>query len=246
MFFIFSKYKKLREKYDALEKKYIAEVADHLDLRYQYDTLLDDWRHSESQREEIERLHENTRRLKHDMRNHIMVIASHLNSGAVEEAKQYLSVVLDNLDRVYSYIQTGNAVMNYIVNSKLQYAQRKGIQFKAEIENLPFSRVGSVDFSALLGNALDNAIEASVGKKDAFIDVSVSKKRGYDTIAVKNRIEGSVLEANPELHSTKANGMTHGYGMKQIKSIAEKYGGLVDIYEEDDMFCVSIMIPSEE
>lgn len=239
------RYSKLKAEYEQLEKQYTDEVVKNLDLQYQYDSMKDDWQNSKSQREEIERLHENTRRLKHDMKNHIMVIASYLNNNELDEAKRYLSVVLDKLNRVYSYIQTGNSVMNYIINSKLEYAQQNNIQFKAEIENLQFAQVGSVDFSALLSNALDNAIEASLDIEDGFIYVSVCKKRGYDTITVKNKIQSSVLAGNPELTSTKPDNASHGYGIKQIKTITEKYDGIVDIYEEENLFCISVMIPSQ-
>ena len=240
-----SRYAKLKEKYDMLEKEYTGEVAKNLDLQYRFDDLMSEYQNSRDQQKKIERLHENTRRLKHDMRNHIMVIASHLNNGEIEEAKEYLSTVLDSLNRVYSYIQTGNSVMNYIINTKLQYAHQNGIQFKAEIENLPFEKMGSVDFSAVLGNALDNAIEASLKETNSFIIISICKKRGYDTITVKNKITGSVLKNNPELNSNKSESESHGYGIKQIKTITDKYDGIIDIYEESGMFCISIMIPSE-
>ncbi|MBQ8297517.1 MAG: sensor histidine kinase [Ruminococcus sp.] len=239
-----SRYSKLKEDYEKLEKDYTVEVAKNLDLQYQYDALQAEYQNSRNQQQEIERLHENTRRLKHDMKNHIMVIASHLNNGEIDEAKDYLSVVLDNLNRVYSYIQTGNSVLNYIINSKLEYAQQNDIQFKAEIENLPFAKMGSVDFSAVLSNALDNAIEASMRATEKYIYVSILKKRGYDTITVKNKIDQSVLENNPELRSMKEESDTHGYGIKQIKTITEKYNGMVDIYEDNGMFCIHIMIPS--
>lgn len=240
-----SRYSKLKEEFEKLDKDYTAEVAKNLDLQYQLDSLKTEYKNSRDQQQEIERLHENTRRLKHDMKNHIMVIASHLNNNEVEKAKEYLSVVLDNLNRVYSYIQTGNSVLNYIINTKLEYAQQNGIQFKAEIENLPFAKMGSVDFSAVLSNALDNSIEASMRVAEKFIYVSILKKRGYDTITVKNKIEKSVLEENPDLISTKTESETHGYGVKQIKSITEKYDGILDIYEDEGMFCISIMIPSK-
>lgn len=240
-----SKYSKLRVEYDKLERQYTAEVAKNLNLQYQYDSLQAEYQNTHDQQKEIERLHENTRKLKHDMKNHIMVITSHLNNNEVNEAKEYLSVVLDHLNRVYSYIQTGNSVLNYIINSKLEYAQHNGIQFKAEIENLSFANMGSVDFSAVLCNVLDNAIEASLKANNKFIDIAILKKRGYDTITVKNKIEKSVFAENPELKSTKVENKTHGYGIKQIRTITEKYDGIVDIYEEKDMFCVSIMIPSQ-
>ena len=240
-----NRYGRLKEEYEKLEKDYTAEIAKNLDLQYQIDSLEAAYQSSRKEQQEIEKLHENTRRLKHDMKNHIMVIASHLNNGEIEQAKAYLSVVLDNLNRVYSYIQTGNSVLNYIINSKLEYAHQSGIQFKAEIENLPFANMGSVDFSAVLSNALDNAIEASMNETDKFIYVIIFKNRGYDTITVKNKISQSVLDKNSDLISTKADGDTHGYGIKQIKTITEKYGGIVDIYEEGGMFCISMMIPSE-
>lgn len=238
------KYKRLKADYDSLEKAYSKEVAKNLDLQYEYDNLKADYISDKNQRAEIERLHENTRRLKHDMKNHIMVAVSYLNNGDTQQAKDYLSAVLDNLNKSYSYIQTGNSVMNYIINSKLENARSKGIEFKAEIENLPFDKMGSVDFSALLSNVLDNAIEASQSTSDKFIYIAILKKRAYDTILVKNSIDSSVLEKNPQLSSSKADSEQHGYGVKQIKAIAEKYDGIVDIYEEDNMFCVNIMIPS--
>lgn len=63
--------------------------------------------------------------------------------------------------------------------------------------------MGSVDFSALLSNILDNAVEASEKTTDKFIYVAILKKRAYDTILVKNKIDNSVLETNPELKSCK-------------------------------------------
>ena len=236
---------KLKAEYERLEKEYSAEVAKNLDLQYQYEQLQAVYQNNFDQQKEIERLCENTRRLKHDMKNHIMVIASYLNSREIDKAKDYLSVVLDKLNHVYSYIQTGNSVMNYIINTKLEYAQQHNIPFKAEIENLPFEKMGSVDFSAVLSNMLDNAIEASIHSVQKFIYISVCRKRGYDSINIKNKIDSSVINVNPELVSAKSDADAHGYGLKQIKSITEKYDGLVDIYEDEGMFCISVMIPSE-
>lgn len=239
-----SRYKKLKADYEKLEREYTAEIAKNIDLQNKFYNLQTEYRNNCYKHEEIEKLHDNTRRLKHDMKNHIMVIASYLNNNEVNKAKEYLSVVLDNLNRVYSYIQTGNSVLNYIINSKLEYAHRSGIQFKAEIENLSFANMGSVDFSAVLSNALDNAIEASMKASDKFIYVAILKKRGYNSIIVKNRIDKSVLKDNPNLNSTKSEDEAHGYGIKQIMTITNKYNGIVDIYEESDMFCISILIPT--
>lgn len=240
-----SRYKDLKAAYDELDKRYAGLLAEKLDLEYRCEELEADMKAAQARQENIEKIAENTRRLKHDMKNHVMVIASYLSNGETDKAREYLSVVLDKLDRVYTYIRTGNSVMNYIINTKLQYAHKNGIKFKAEIENLSFAKMGSVDFSAVLSNMLDNAVEASMDSKEKYIYVSVCKKSGWDTMTVKNKIDSSVLDVNPELISTKADKDKHGIGVKEIKTLAEKYDGMTDIYESDGMFCVSVMIPSE-
>lgn len=240
-----SKYSALKEEYEKLEKKYFDVVQKNLDLECQYKEIEEEYRNNKNELKGMEEIHENTRRLKHDMRNHIMVIASYLNNNEIEEAKEYLSVVLDKLNKVYSYISTGNSVMNYVINLKLENAQKENINFKVEIENLEFKRMGSVDFSALLGNILDNAIEASWKEENPFIEVIIKRKRNYDTILVKNHISNSVLKSNNSLETSKKDSNNHGIGMKQIKEITEKYDGILDIYEEHEMFCVNVMIPME-
>ena len=239
---------RLKADYTNLEQAYRNELAEKLDLTQKYQILSEEHELALKKLAETELLSENTRRLKHDMQNHIMVIASHLNHNEPEKAREYLSVVLDRLNRSYSYIQTGNSVMNYLINSKLSYASQNAVRCKAEIENLPFARMGSVDFSALLGNALDNAIEAclKIPQDSRELFLSIRKKRGYDTITIKNRILSSVLTENPELLSTKPEPAQHGLGLLAIRKIVEKYDGLLDIYEEDVFFCLHVMIPSYE
>ena len=240
-----SRYGELKAAYDELDGRYAALMAENLDLKYKLEELESELASFRARQKDTENIAENTRRLKHDMKNHVMVIASYLNSGETEQAKEYLSVVLDKLDRVYTYIQTGNSVMNYIINTKLENAHKNGIPFKAEIENITFAKMGSVDFSALLSNILDNAVEASMNAADKYIYVRVYRNKGWDCITVKNKIDRSVLRENPELVSTKNDRDEHGIGIEQIKSAAEKYDGMVDIYESGGLFCVSAMIPSE-
>ena len=98
----------------------------------------------------------------------------------------------------------------------------------------------SLDFSALLSNLLDNAIEANPTE----ISVVISQRRGYETILVKNTISKSVLTENPDLKTTKSDGTSHGMGIPQIKAITEKYGGMCDFYEEDGYFCACAFIPA--
>ena len=237
------RYSELQREYDALDEKYSKVLGERAELTYELEELKAAAEHIREQDREIRELHENVRRMKHDMKNHLMVIASYFNSGDYGEAKTYISRILDKLNSTYSYIETGNSLMNHILNEKLNAARDKGISVKAEIETLFFRRMESIDFSALLSNLLDNAIEASSLEADPEIAVTVAHRRDYETILVKNKISHSILEENPKLISSKPELSNHGMGIPQIKNITEKYDGMCDFYEEDGYFCASAFIP---
>lgn len=226
-----------------LQQKYQRVCAEKMELEYQLQCYEDNRLYEKEQGEEILRLHEAARKLKHDMKNHIMVIASYLQENNLEEAKRYLSKILDKLNRMYSYIETGNSLMSHIINAKFELANQKGIEVKANIENLSFEQMESVDFSVVLSSLLDNAIEAQVDCMMPQIEVEITRKRGYNTILVKNRIKESVLETNPNLRTTKIDKDEHGYGISEIREIVSKYSGLCDFYEEEKLFCACVMIP---
>lgn len=227
---------RLREECHRLE-------AERAELEYQWNELRASVGQLREQDAQIRTLHENARRLKHDMKNHLMVIASYLNSGEHEAAKAYASQILDKLNAVGSYIETGNLLMNHILNEKLNLARERGVSIKAEIENLAFGRMESLDFSALLSNLLDNALEACRSEEGPELFVGIARRRDYETILVKNKISRPVLAGNPGLCSTKPEKDKHGMGIAQIRSITEKYGGICDFYEEDGWFCVCVFIP---
>lgn len=239
------RYGSLQKEFAALHEKYMELFAAKEELSYELSGLKSEAEQIRQQEVQLRILHENVRHLKHDMKNHLMVLASYLNSGDIESAKTYTSEILDKLNCVHSYIETGNSLLNHILNEKLEVARAEGIGVKAEIETLSFAKMQSLDFSAMLSNMLDNALEASQKEPEnrREMQVIVSAKRGYEAIVVKNKITGSVLSSNPGLTSDKEETDSHGIGISQIKEIAEKYDGMFDFYEEDGYFCVGVFIP---
>lgn len=231
------------KEYDELSLKYDKLFSENSELKYELTEIKSKAENIEKQDAEIKQFHNNMRLLKHDMKNHLMVIASHLNSGDVEAAKDYTSKILDKLNSIHSYIETGNSILNHILNEKLERAKKEGIDIKAEVENISFQKMDSIDFSALLSNILDNAIEASLKEEKPEMEIQISKRRDYEVIMVKNKITMSVLSVNQDLKTTKNNTIEHGKGVSQIKSITSKYGGMSDFYEEDGYFVVCAFIP---
>ena len=230
--------KKKYEEQDVLLTKYIA---DYLDLEKKLSDMQKDYQKQQEMTEEIRRIQSQIRALKHDMKNHTLVILSYLEEEKNKEARQYAGEILDKLNKMYTYVNVGNSLLNYIINNKLSMAKDQGCEIKAEIENLAFDYMDSVDFSALLNNMLDNAIKGALDSKNKKLEVQIYVKKGFDIITVKNSIDVSVLETNGQLVSTKSE-PGHGIGTKQMKTIVEKYNGTLDIYEKNNMFIVSVML----
>ena len=229
------------KKYEEQDRLLTQYIAHNLELEKKLSEMEKDYQIQCQMAEEIKRIQEQIRLLKHDMKNHTMVILSYLEENRIEEAKVYAGEILNKLNRMYTYVNVGNALMNCIINHKLSEAKEQGLEIKAEIENRSFDYMDSVDFSALLNNILDNAIRAAVSSKERKLEVQIYLQNGMDIITVKNSIDESILDKNPNLVSTKEES-GHGYGMKQIKSIVEKYDGMMDVYEKNEMFIVSVML----
>ena len=233
----------MKRDYEALEERYRALWSEKEALRYKLEELLSREQNFEEQSQKIHELHENVRGLKHDMKNHMLVLATFLEEENYTAAQDYTSEILDRLNAIHSYIATDNSLLNHVLNQKLETARSKKIAIKAEIENLSFRRMESMDFTALLSNLLDNAIEACEKETDKDLQIVIGTRRGYDTILVKNRIARSVLSDNPNLRTDKEDKDRHGMGVKKIRELTEKYEGLCDFYEEDKFFCASVFIP---
>ena len=150
--------KVLEQEFIRLNADYKALLDETIQLREKVATADEALEKMRATEENVRSIHENTRRLKHDMRNHLMVIAMSLGNEKYDEARTYTAQILDKLNLEYSYIDSGNALLNYILNLKLQQAQQMQVHMQLQIENLKFQKIDSVDFSSLLTNLLDNAI----------------------------------------------------------------------------------------
>lgn len=217
-------------------------VAENIDLEKQLSDLIKVYDKQKEMSDEIKKMQVQSRLLKHDMKNHIMVILSYIEEEKIDEAKIYTSKILDNLNKMYTYINVGNSLLNNILNNKLSKAKEMGIVIKAQIENLAFEYMDSMDFSALLNNLLDNAIDGAEKSGIKQLEIVISNQKGFDSILVKNSIDKSVLKNNPHLKSSKEE-EGHGFGIRQIKGITDKYNGMMDIYEKDGFFIINVVYP---
>lgn len=188
---------------------------------------------------------EQLRRMRHDIKNQLDFVKSLMNdeSTSNELAKNYLKQYNDRFMKLERLIDTDNAIVNAVVNSKLVKCSKENIRINTTIQN-KLKRIDDIDMSSLIGNLLDNAIEAQekVTVDKRYIEVNMLNDDDVLYISVKNTILESVLENNKQLHTIKADKKSHGLGTKIVKDIVEKYNGSIDYYEEDEFFCCDIRI----
>lgn len=191
---------------------------------------------------ELQQIYEQNRRLNHDMKNHLVTIKGNIENNKKEEALAYI----DNLyDRIVSIpmVNTSNEVFNYIVNSKVSIMQEAFIEFYYNIaDSLQF--MNAVDISSVLGNLLDNAIEAQryvTGKK--YIYLITIRKGNMVFLEVKNSCDKeSINMSQGTLLTRKKDHFNHGLGIENVRSHLHKYNGDLEVIIEEDVFIVKVMM----
>lgn len=183
-----------------------------------------------------------TRTLRHDMRHYLMTAAELIGVNQAKEAKDYIEKIVDEkMDRAAFGIDTGNVVVDAVINSRIAFCLKNHIEMKCMIDS-QFKGIDDVDMSVLLSNALDNAINGCAGAKKAAVELTIGTRKALTYLIVKNSIRESVLAKNPGLETDKEDPTAHGFGITSIRKIAEKYKGSVEFREEDHTFIVEIWL----
>ena len=182
------------------------------------------------------------RQVRHDIKNHLTVISGELNEGNVEGCKKYLSDLEATVNTMGNMIKSNNPVIDYLVNTKLSGLDGIEVVITGFVGD--FSDVEDSDLACILGNILDNAIEAQKSVEGEKKIELAFRENGKDRVIVcKNTVAAPVLANNKELKSTKKDPSSHGLGHIIVTRTVEKYGGMVDWFDLDGMFGVQIILP---
>jgi len=224
---------------------------------------------------ETERVYADVRAMKHDVKNQLAVameLAEH--SGTQEELQDYLTQLHRTLNSLDFSFKTGSAVVDTLVGIKYHEMEERvpGIVFQAEHLMIPpVFKVSPVDLSLILGNGLDNAIEACVRaaerrrpensvagaetepentdkEETPWIRVSTMMNPPFFFLEIANSFDGKLrFFSGHEFPDTlKEDSSLHGIGLQSIKRTAQKYGGGVDWKAEEKVFTLTVMLKNEE
>ncbi len=189
---------------------------------------------------EVESMYTKMRGWRHDYRHHIQTMKVHAANGELEEIIKYLDMLDEDLTNVETVIRTGNRMADAILNSKLSLAARQEIKVKAEAK-IPVSlTVSELDLCIIIGNLLDNAIEACMELPPAsrLIRIYMEMKGNYLYLSLINTAGGKKKRS---FHTTKGEG--HGLGLMRVDEIVKKYGGYIKRASEDEAFSTEVLLP---
>ena len=191
--------------------------------------------------EDMQIASEQIRKIRHDIKNMLYAVKVQMEEEHTDKARRGLEDLLEQVNSAGSLIHSENRMIDYILNAKLASAENKNIRISGDASGM--CRMKDIDLSIVLGNILDNALEATKEINHADIELHFYIKGNHQNVVCKNTINQSVLKNNPLLHTKKNEKEDHGFGIRSVAETMEKYGGSLEFFEEDHMFCAHIMLP---
>lgn len=186
---------------------------------------------------------ESLKKFKHDSKNFYTSLISMLETLSVQEAIKYIreKMQIDVYEK--STVNSGHPVLDAIIHSKSIIAQKHGASIKTNIKISTPILIDELELGVLIGNALDNAIDAIMILKSnsvSIITLTILTTGDMLSIEVCNPTKNLVDVKN--LKTTKKDRLSHGYGLSGIETITKKYNGNLSISCENNVFTLSSII----
>lgn len=180
----------------------------------------------------------------HDYKNHLLTIGYMLERNQKQEALTYIRGLTGSIARELDFIYTNHPIADAILNLKKQEAADKEISINFLCSDLRNIRLKEDEIIILLGNLLDNAIEASMKcAAEKSIQVRMVQEEKQLVIVVKNTCERPLRMEDGKVVSTKEDSETHGYGLCAVRDIADRYDGSFTLRQTGEYVKAAIVIP---
>ena len=191
---------------------------------------------------ELEEMSQQVRLFRHEYQGKLLLLNTLLEKQDYEKLGCQIQNMLQEIPTAEQLVTSGNYDFDVIVNRKLAEIKAKNIPIQVHIsvpKELPYS---TEDLFSLINNIMNNALEAALQSSDPKIFFNAKTQKNYFILTVQNSSSGNVLEDNPDLKTTKSNPKYHGYGIRLIRQIAEKYNGVADFSATKEAFICRVML----
>lgn len=181
----------------------------------------------------------------HDLKHQVRAI----RNASQEDIDGYLKEMEDSIHIYEAIVKTGNEVLDTILTEKSLYCKEKNILVSCVADGSQMDFINAVDLYAILGNALDNAIEAVekfTEKEKRQIDVLIYRQQNFLAMNIINPMQERLVYEEELPVTTKGDRRYHGYGLRSMQYMVKKYDGFLSVSEEDGCFSLKILIPIQE
>lgn len=233
----------------------VSAVCTVLVLKKRNERQLEDFQDSvlKKQRDEVQNIYQTMRAWRHDYHNHIQSVKALLSMGRQAELSEYLDNLEKDLDSIDIAIRTGNVGLDAILSSKVSIARKNNIEVNCTAKVPQNLKITDVHLCAIVGNLMDNAIEAcekmrcgansgdSEKAVPRFIRVYIGLFKSQLYISVTNSTKEAKRRRVTELVTSKLG--EHGFGLRRIDKIVEHYDGYVNRKNEPGVFATEVLLP---
>lgn len=202
------------------------------ELSYEYKQMQQQLDFQKEKYRQLSVAYKNTRSVVHDTKKHYLTIQEFISQKNYDKLSGYLYTACENLESTYARYNTGNLVIDSLLTNYKNIAEQNGIKFIDEInltsENIP---VEDYDLCIIIGNLLDNSINACIRSDDyeKFINIQIIiDDNDKFIIHIKN-----TLPYDTEMKNNEYNEIDHGFGMRNIENMVNKYHGMQKIIAAD-------------
>ena len=192
----------------------------------------------------LEEQYQKMERVRHDFKNHVIALQGFLEKSEYEKMKDYFQQMMKAADIEKGEEVTGNIAIDALLNHKRKLAEEKNISWECDMKMIPECPVDTYDLCVLLGNALDNAIEACEripDKETRFLMMYAKTVKKCFLLEVRNSADTHDIQ---ELeYSRKRNSEEHGFGFLNIRDVVNQYHGTMNVEIKENVFSLSILLP---
>lgn len=200
---------------------------------------------SEKHLNEVRSIHKEMRGYKHDFHHHLQTLKGQLEAGEVDRALAYIEQLDNQLMNVDTLLKTGNVSLDAILSAKIAQAKAENIAVTVKANVPDALTISDLELSIIIGNLLDNAIEACrTVTAERFIRIFISMKGTMLYFSMLNAA-GAKKKKTGSLFATHKDGV-HGFGLRRAEAILEEHGGWVKYNSEDGAFTSEFLVPAVE
>lgn len=189
--------------------------------------------------EALLRAYTDQRRLTHEFRNQLAVAGQLLREDKPAEAAAYIGALLPRLEQGTAVVNTHAPVLDALIHYQYQRAAQQGTVMTFRLCSLAELPVDTQDMAVILSNLLENAREASAQEAAGEIVLQLAKDQGQLLLMVRNRTSAAPFAAGRQLPRSSKKEPGHGFGLRNVTALFQKYGAAWEVRCEDGWFQVT-------